>query len=162
MDKNVTISGGEKVKIDDLDFNILKLLAVNARMLTVEIAEKLKSNTKTITARIKRLNDLGVIHSYRVIIDHFALDYYLYKANILLTDYRKRAAIIDYIIKNPALFMIDESAGFVDLELNFFVKNPKDFHEIMEDLKSKFSDCIKDYNYFYIEKFHKYQYISEI
>ena len=92
----------------------------------------------------------------------FALDYYLYKANILLTDYRKRATIIDYIIKNPALFMIDESAGFVDLELNFFVKNPKHFHEIMEDLKSRFSECIKDYNYFYIEKFHKYQYIPEI
>ena len=159
--ENITISGGEKVDTDNLDFQILKLLSVNARLSTVEIAEKLKSNTKTISDRIKKLKDLDVIQGYRIYLDHFTLDYYYYKANIQLTDYVKRASIIDYIIKNPALFMIDESAGFVDLELNFIVEDTKHFHQIMEDLNTKFPNSIKGYNYFYAEKFHKLQYIPE-
>jgi Lrp/AsnC family leucine-responsive transcriptional regulator len=159
--KDVTISGGEIVKTDDLDFQILKLLSVNSRVSTIEIAEKLNSNTSTITARIKKLKDVDVIQGYTINIDHLALDYYVYKANIELNDYTKRAAMIEYIEKNPALRMIDESAGYVDLELNFVVKDPKQFHQIMEDLKLKFPNSIKDYNYFYIEKIHKFQFIPD-
>jgi len=160
-EKDVTISGGEKAKSDDLDFQILKLLSVNSRISTIEIAEKLNSNTNTVTARIRRLKDFDVIQGYTINIDHLALDYYVYKANIQLKDYTKRAAMIDYIEKNTALRMIDESAGFVDLELNFVVKDPKHFHQIMEDLESRFPNNIKDYNYFYIEKFHKFQFIPD-
>jgi len=160
-EKDVTVSGGEIVKTDDLDFQILKLLSSNTRISTIEIAEKLNSNTKTVAARIKKLKDLDVIQGYTINIDHFALDYYIYKANIQLNDYNKRLSIIEYIVKNPALLMIDESAGFVDLELNFIVKDTKQFHQIIEDLKSKFPNNIKDYNYFYIEKFHKLQFIPD-
>ena len=39
--KDVTISGGENVKTDDLDFKILRLLSTNSRISTIEIAEKL-------------------------------------------------------------------------------------------------------------------------
>ena len=110
---------------------------------------------------LKKLRNLDVIQGYSINIDHLALDYYVYKANIQLNDYSKRAAIIDYIEKNQALRMIDESAGFADLELNFVVKDPKQFHQIMEDLKIRFPNNIKDYNYFYIEKFHKLQFIPD-
>ncbi len=160
-EKDVTISGGEIVKTDDLDFQILKLLSVNSRISTIEIAEKLNSNTNTITARIKKLKDLDVIQGYTINIDHLVLDYYVYKANIELNDYTKRTAIIDYLEKNNALRMVDESAGYVDLELNFVVKNPKQFHQIMEDLNLRFPNNIKDYNYFYIEKNHKFQFIPD-
>ena len=44
--------------------------------------------------------------------------------------------------------MIDESAGFADLELNFILKDTKQFYQIMKDLKNKFHNCIKEYNYF--------------
>jgi predicted transcriptional regulator len=45
--------GGKKVKIDDLDYQILRSLATNARMITTEIAEKLNSSAATIAKRIK-------------------------------------------------------------------------------------------------------------
>ena len=161
MEQDVTISGGETIKSDDLDFQILKILSINSRISTLVIAEKLGSNTKTITSRIKKLKELDVIQGYTINIDHLALNYYLYKANIQLNDYTKRAAMIDYIEKNTALRMIDESAGFADLELNFVVKDPKQFHQIIDDLKMRFPNNIKDYNYFYIEKFHKFQFIPD-
>ena len=161
MEKDVTISGGEIVKSDDLDFQILKLLSINSRISTLEISKKLNSNTNTISARIKKLKELDVIQGYTINIDHLALNYYVYKANIQLNDYTKRAEMIDYIEKNMPLRMIDESAGYVDLELNFVVKDPKQFHQIMDDLKVRFLNNIKDYNYFYIEKFHKLQFIPD-
>ena len=56
-----------KVKIDDLDYEILKLLVSNARMPTVEIAKKLNSNVTTIHRKIKRLVDLKVIIGFTII-----------------------------------------------------------------------------------------------
>ena len=55
-----------KAKIDNLDLEILKLLVSDARMPTVEIAKKLKSNVITIHSRIKRLVDEKVILNFSV------------------------------------------------------------------------------------------------
>ena len=47
-------SGGKTISTDDTDINILKLIATNARMPTVEIAKNLGLTTETINNRIKK------------------------------------------------------------------------------------------------------------
>lgn len=160
--KSEIVGGGKKVEIDDLDFQILKILAPNTRISTVEIAKKLNSTAITINNRIRKLIKADVIQGFRVNIDFSKLGYYFYKAEVSLVDYKKRGDIINYIVLNPHLIMIDESAGIADLELNFIVKDVNQFYEIMEDLTIKFPDTIQNYKYFYVSKIHKLQYIPEI
>jgi DNA-binding Lrp family transcriptional regulator len=152
---------GKKVETDDLDFKILKLLAKNSRIPTIEIAKKLDSTSITINNRIKRLIKLNVIQGFRVILDFSKLGYQWYKADVRLIDYNNRDQIIKYIIMNPHLFAINKTAGYADLELDFFVDNVNQLIQIMEDINVKFPNAIKNYTYFYESKFYKLKYIPE-
>ena len=153
--------GGKKVKIDDLDFQILRLIATDARMLTSDIAEKLNLSATTIAKRIKKLIKLEVITGFEIDIDFSKLGYQFYGAYIKLIDYKKRDQIINYIIQNPCLFLLTESAGYADLELDFVVINLDQFLKIIEDLIVKFPYTIKNYDYFYQSKIHNVQFIPE-
>jgi len=156
------VGGGRKVDIDDLDIQILKFLATNARIPTVEIAKKLETTVDTIKSRIKKLSNLDVIQGFRVSIDYSKLGYQFYKVNIDLNDYNQRGRIINYVKSIPNLEMIDKAIGFYDLELDFWTNGIEQFHQIMDDITIKFPNAIKNYTYVHDAKKHKMLYIPEI
>jgi len=153
--------GGKKVKTDDLDFQILEILAKDARVAAIEIANKLETTVDTINNRIKKLQKLDVLQGFRISIDYSKLGYQFYKVNINLTNYSDRGRIIHYIKQNPHLIMIDKSIGYYDLELDFWVKNLKQFHKIMNDLTVAFPNSINNYTYVHNPQLHKMLYIPE-
>ena len=103
-----------KVKIDDLDLEILKLLVSDSRTPTVEIAKKLNSNVTTIHSRIKRLVDEKVILGFTVELDLDKIDYQVWKVDFYLSEYTKINQIIKYIEKNPLLYCVDYTIGYAD------------------------------------------------
>jgi len=145
-----------KVKIDTLDLEILKLLISDARMPTLEIANRLHSNVTTIHSRIKRLVDLKVILGFTVELDLDKIGYQVWKVDFYLSEYTKINQIIKYIEKNPLLYCVDYTIGYADLELEINVKNITQLHEIIEDLHSKFPKIIRNYSYFRGVKYYKW------
>ena len=139
----------------------MEILAKDARISTVEIANKIKSTVDTVKNRIKRLIKLDVVQGFRVSIDYTKLGYQFYKVNINLNDYNDRGRIIRFIRLDPHLIMIDKSIGYFDLELDFWVKNLSEFHQIMDKLTFEFPDSIKNYNYVHDPQLHKMRYIPE-
>ena len=154
--------GGKEIEYDDLDFKILKLLASNSRIQIVNMVEKLDVSGKNIRDRIKKLMKVGVIQGFRVHLDHSKLGYQYFKVDIDLSDYSKIKKIVSYVKKNPYLILIDRSAGFADLELEFYVKSFEHLNSILDDLIKTFPDTIKSYKQFFISKIYKSQYIPEI
>lgn len=152
---------GKKVELDDFDYKLIKLLDKNARMPTIEIADKLNSTTTKINNRINKLLKSNVITAFRVHIEFPKIGYQIYKADIILMDRNKNQKIINYIQENPNFFMIIKSLGYVDLEFFFYLKNANQLHQIMEDLSIKFPNAIKSYTYFSFTKSHKWVYIPE-
>jgi len=61
-------------KIDDRDLEILNLLQKNCRMTAKEIAQKIDSPVTTVFAKIKRMEELGVIKDYKAVLDGEKLD----------------------------------------------------------------------------------------
>ena len=59
---------------DKRDIEILKLLQRNCRMTAREIAKKVGSPITTVYAKIKRMEELGVIKQYKAILDSKKLD----------------------------------------------------------------------------------------
>ena len=155
--------GGDKkeVQLDNLDFQILKLIAPNARMSTVEIADNLKSTVKTVQNRIKKMVKNQVILGFRTRIDFLKFGYRVCKIDIVLKDRNKKRVIINYIKNNPHLREINSTIGYVDLELVFHLKDINQIHQIMEDLSLKFPDTIRNYKYFSVKEVHKWCYIPE-
>jgi DNA-binding Lrp family transcriptional regulator len=146
----------ENFEIDDLDYKILKLISINSRLPTIDIAKKLNSTVNTINSRIKKLIKKKIIESFRILIDFPKLGYYIYKADVVLKDHSKINKIIEYIEKNPNLEGLIRSIGYVDLELVFYLNNVNQLHEIMKDLSENFPDTIKNYSNYRSIKTHKW------
>jgi Lrp/AsnC family transcriptional regulator, regulator for asnA, asnC and gidA len=146
---------GEKVDYDDLDFQILKLLSNNARIPTIEVAEKLNLTTKTINERIRKLIKSEIILGFKIGIDWNRLGYQYFKIDFFLREYGKINQIIKYIEMNPNLVYVDYTVGYADLELEFYLNNITQLHQIVEDLFIKFPKVIRNYTYFIVIKEHK-------
>jgi len=56
-------------KIDDKDIAILALLQENSKLTAKQIAKKVNSPITTVFAKIKRMEELGIIKEYRAILD---------------------------------------------------------------------------------------------
>ncbi len=153
--------GGKQVETDDLDFQILRLIAPNARMPMKDIANQLNSTISIVNYRIKKMIDAEVIQGFKTNIDFTILGYQFFKADIYLQDYKQRGNIINYVKTNPHLVRIDRSVGISDLELEFHVKSLNQFHEIMKDICNKFHNIIKQYKYVYASKLHYMNYMPD-
>ncbi|MEM3602180.1 MAG: Lrp/AsnC family transcriptional regulator [Candidatus Bathyarchaeia archaeon] len=64
-----------KSKLGVKDLAILNLLQENCRLTAKEIAEKIGSPITTVFAKIKRMEQLGIIKGYRAILDPKKLDF---------------------------------------------------------------------------------------
>ena len=145
-----------KVKIDNFDTEILKLLVSDARTPTIEIAKKLDSNVTTIHSRIKRLIDLKVILGFTIELDLDKIGFQGWKVDFYLSEYTKINQIVKYMEKNPFLYCVDYTIGYADLELEINVRNINQLHNIIEDLHSKFPKVIRNYSYFRAVKMYKW------
>ena len=138
----------------------LKKLAINARIPTVKLANDLNVTTKTIKSCIKRMVDEKIVTSFSTIGDGTKIGYKNYKLEINLKDYDKKHEIIKYIQKNPNILVISETFGRgVDLDFGFALKDQTQLLDIINDLSSKFPETIKNFRYFSIIKYHKYNLI---
>jgi DNA-binding Lrp family transcriptional regulator len=142
------LDSGERVEIDDLDFQIIKLLIKNARMSTVDMTKALDSTSTAIHYRLKKLMESKIIISYRLHIDFTRLGYYVYKVDIELSQFDQMDKILGYIESIPNLICIMKTIGYVDLEVSFLLNNSYQLNQIMEDISSRFPDAIKNYSYY--------------
>lgn len=62
-------------KLDENDLAILNLLQKNCRMTAKEIARRIGSPITTVFAKIKRMEQQGIIKEYRAILDHKKLNF---------------------------------------------------------------------------------------
>jgi len=160
--EKITLIGREKrVDIDDLDFKILKIISLNARMQITDIAKKLNCTTRTVNYKLKKLSQLGVIKGFRVDIDISRLGYHIFRVHIFLRDYNQRNKVINYIKYNSNLVFIDTYTGDADLEIEFHLENMNQLYEIMQNIIEKFPNAIRDYKHLNIIKYHKFLYLPE-
>lgn len=152
---------GKIVEIDEIDYKILCLLAKNARIPSVDIANKINLTSTTIINRIKRLIKTGVIQRYSISINSKKLGFKPFNVNLSLRNYDKKNYIISYLNEIPFIWEIHKAVGGYDLELSIFTFNFEHFHKLMEDLRRKFPDDISSYDYLYVTEVHKTNYLPE-
>jgi len=152
---NIIKATGKTIVIDNIDRNILKLLAVNTRIPIKDISDNLNSSVTTISQRIKNLEKIGLIVGYKVGINLNKIGYTRFKVDIFLNDYSMKTKIINYVKNNPHLTWVSKSIGVSDLEFEFDVQNLEKLYEILQDLTLKYPDAIRNYSYFYIVNRHR-------
>ncbi|MFC1801800.1 Lrp/AsnC family transcriptional regulator, partial [Nanoarchaeota archaeon] len=150
----------ETIKLDKVDVQILKLLATDARIPIIDLGKKIKLASNTVKYRIKRLEKLGIIQTYRLWLDTSKLGYELHKALITTQNLNefKEKKIISFCKNILNTLYVIRCAGPWDIELEFEVLNNEEYRKIMMDFRNLFSDIIKDYETLIIYKEHKINY----
>jgi Lrp/AsnC family transcriptional regulator for asnA, asnC and gidA len=158
------ITGGQKVEdhIDKFDMKLLKIIALDARLPLIQIAEKLKTTTPVVKHHFNKLLKNGIIQGFKTNINFRKIGYQNYKVDIHLKDYNDLDKIGWYLTKNPYLYFVSKTAGYADLEVHFYAKNINKIHEIIEDLTNVFPGKIKYYSTFNILRYLKRQYMPEM
>ena len=152
---------GKILEIDKIDYKILSMLAENSRIPSVEMAKKINMTSTTIINRISRLIKDKIIQRYSISIDTNKLGYKPFNVNLSLRNYDKKNFIINHLSSIPFIWEIHKAVGGYDLELSVFTLNFEHFHKLMEDIRNKFPDDITNYDYLYVTKIHKTNFLPE-
>ncbi|UCD03110.1 MAG: Lrp/AsnC family transcriptional regulator [Candidatus Aenigmatarchaeota archaeon] len=147
-------SADPREKIDNMDREILKILANNARMSVREIAERLKTTPRTVQYRMKRMEKSGVILAYKVLLDPKKMGNVFCKAIIYLTSSTKEKIdhFVNYCSSLPQAVWPQRVMGTWDFELDFEIESYDRFQDIMFEIKEKFSDIMQKYEFAIVSK----------
>lgn len=152
------VGGMERAEVTDKEEKVLRVIADNARMPTVEIAEKTGLTPMIVKYAIKKLGEKGVIKGFRTIFNLERLNYTYYKADIDITDSSRYGELLEFARRHPNIIYVDQTIGVGDFEPNMLVESHEQFQEIMGDLKNKFPGLVKDYDYKIYSKLFKIMY----
>ncbi len=153
---------GDRVKVDNIDIALLHAISNNGRLSLLEIAKKLKLTPAAIQYRIKQLIKKNVILGFRAIVDSAKLGYTLYKMDFNLKDVSAYDSMEKFAREHFDIFYLDKTIGWADIEIDTYAKSPARLYEIMEEIRSKFSDKIRSYGFFTYSEITKVKYMPEI
>lgn len=159
----VPLYGGEpraSPEVDATDLKILKLLATDARATLAEIARKSGLSGNTAKYRIRKMERLKIIQTYRVWVDYSKIGYELYKmtASIQNLTEQKERALLEFCRGVPNAVYLIRCAGPWDIEMEFEVEGNERYREIMLDFRKNFGDSVMDYETVLVYKEHKINY----
>ena len=160
-EKNSPLYFGREIKLietDKTDLKILSLLSENARMNSVQVAEKLKISPNTIILRIKDMKKKNLIQGFKPLLHLENTAYSAYKALIKfhnITDKRENY-IFDYLRTKINVIGIIKIIGEWDFEVEFEVNSQQTMLDFMREFRDRFKDVINEFEV--IPLFHEYKY----
>ena len=141
--------------IDEIDRKILATIYGNARETTVNIAKKVGLTPDAVQYRMKKLNENGFILGYTAWYDSRMLGFDYYK---LLIGFRnitseKEDEFVQYCSEHDDVVFINKTIGSWDIEVDVIVKNNRELHNFICDVKTKFGNIIgKHYSISIVEE----------
>lgn len=150
----------EDTEIDEINKKILHYLGIDARMPVTEIAKNIGVSADAIAARIKKLEKAQIIHNYILLPNFSLLNQASYKILFSLHNLaeEKEKSLFQYCKTQPNIWFHSKSLGKWDMEINMDADNANQFRAIMMEIKSMFSDMIKEYNTLQISEVHKFNF----
>ncbi|PIN79572.1 hypothetical protein COV16_03490 [Candidatus Woesearchaeota archaeon CG10_big_fil_rev_8_21_14_0_10_34_8] len=147
-------------KIDETNWKILVELGKDARKNAVDIAKEINVSADAVGDRIKKLEKAGVIKHYNIVPNESNYPYLHYKVLIGLRNIteEKENKLIEFCHVHPNIVYIVKALGPWEFEIDIECSDTTEFREIMMDIKTQFSDIVKDYSALQMYQVHKYNF----
>lgn len=151
----------QKLKEEELE--LLKLIANNARMPIAKMAKLLKSTPMKVIYKLKDFEKRGIILGYRVLVNLNKLNKEFFKNFIYLKNLipEREKALIDFCSRQYNIVYYIRGIGSWQLELEFEVDSYQHYNKIMDEIREKFADIIRNIEFVLIQKEHKYTWMPE-
>ncbi len=146
-------------KIDELDWKILKSISVNARKPTIEIAREVNSFAKIVAYRVKKMVKEGIILGFKPLIDLEKIGMKYFKLDINLKNMKTWHKLVSFSQSCPNITYVDQTIGTSDFEADIEAESNEKFYSLIQEIRAKFGENIRDYSYFVVEKIYKISYL---
>jgi len=147
-------------ELDETDLKILKELSANARIHIIKLAGKTNLSRDVVNYRIKKLTEDRIISQYRCYLNLQNLNINHYKI-ILRTknlNEKSEAKLKGYISKHKKATQFLKLIGSWDMEIELETENENELYEILQEIRGKFSNIIRDFDIIRITKTFKLNY----
>ena len=151
----------KRPKLEKKDLIILKELANNCRITSLELSKKIGISLDAVRYRLKNLEKSKIINGYTIYLDNEVLGQLRYKIMIQLrgNTEQKENKIINFAQMFSNVVYSVKTFGVWDLEIDVEVKNAEEFMKILREIKNKNSDIIKEYQTIRLTKVYKYTHL---
>jgi len=132
-------------ELDKIDKIILKKLAENSRETSVDLAKITNLSPDTIINRIKKLKKNKIILGSRVMLDKRKLGIVEFKILLKLKNYNEgiHRKFIEFSKLNKNIVAYIKCIGTWNVELDIEMLDINEFHDLLNKIKTEFSDSIK-------------------
>lgn len=136
-------------KLDNIDEEIIKLIVNNARMPVVEMAQRLKASTRVVSYRLNNLKKEKIILFHRIFLNLNKINWIFCKAFIKFRNLTKErySNFFQFCNNQRNLVYLINCVGSWDVELDFEIPDFNSFHKILLEMRDKFADMIKRYDF---------------
>lgn len=136
------------VELDDIDKNILKNLAKNARVSSVDLAGSLDMTSTSVTRRIRELVRKGVIVKFRLDLDVTNFGYKYFKILVHLKNITGKGdnELRQYCRRLRNVFHYERKIGPWMLEIELDELDYTNVYNMLRKMKELFPDYIKNYD----------------
>ncbi|OBB02841.1 AsnC family transcriptional regulator [Mycolicibacterium fortuitum] len=122
------------IKLDALDSALLSMLAAEPRLPILELASRLKVARNTVQARMKRLEESGVVRGYPPNINLAALGFAVHAFVGIETDQNKMDAIIEALRDYPHVLEVHATTGRADLLVRIAAQTQQELLGIIQQV----------------------------
>jgi Lrp/AsnC family transcriptional regulator for asnA, asnC and gidA len=114
----------KNLKLDDIDYKILDLLAENTRIPYTDVAKKLYVSAGTVHIRVKKMEEMGVIKGSSLIVDWKKLDYtFTAYVGLLINNSSRITHIIKQLKQIPNITVAHVTSGRFNIYLKIRAKS---------------------------------------
>lgn len=122
--------------MDATDYRILNLLQGDCRMTLRAIGEQVGLTPPSVSERIRKLEDEGIIGSYRVAIDRSKVGYAVSGYILAAPEPEKYAAFCAFCEEHPAVTEHHHLIGSYNALLRFAVRNTGELDRLLSRIKT--------------------------
>jgi DNA-binding Lrp family transcriptional regulator len=146
------------VELDALDRKILYHLDHDGRISYSDLARKLKHGRDTVEYRVQRFLDNGIISSFQLVMNPYALGKTLYKTYIKLANNKVKVKdFISRLKKHPHVFWFVQCDGQWDLIFSVAAYSVYEFNIHQSKLLESIREILISYEVFIPIEFHQYR-----
>lgn len=146
-----TLGNGNVTKYDDVDYKILQQITRNARISSVELGRIINLTPKAIIYRLRQLEKKGIILGYNALIDTKKLGYQFYKIDFYLNNLTRIKEMIEFAKQHPKIVYLMRTIGGPDYEIEIMIKETDEINQIIQEIRTKFTDTIEH------NRFHRFE-----
>ena len=122
------------MKIDSLNWKILKCLQENARQSNAEIGRRVGITSPAVSERIKKMEDLGVIEGYKTIVSPFETGYQLRAIITLRAFMGKLKPFLEKVKTYDEVINCYRITGDENIVMEVVLKNQKHLESFIDQL----------------------------